>query len=90
MTIVIKRDNRKEDFSRDKIRRSVENAARRVKLDSSRSRDIADRVARSVDEHFRDRNEVRATDIRDRVLSELDKEEKRISKEFRSFKKQLR
>lgn len=90
MTVVIKRDNRREDFSRDKIRRSVENAARKVKLDSSRSSDIADRIARNVEEHFRDRNEVRASDIRDRVLSELNKEEKRVAKEFRSFRKQLR
>ncbi|MCX6817507.1 MAG: ATP cone domain-containing protein [Candidatus Aenigmarchaeota archaeon] len=90
MTVVIKRDNRKEDFSRDKIRRSVENAAKRVKLDSSRSRDIADRIARNVEEHFKSRDEIRASDIRDRVLSELNREEKRISKEFGSFRKELR
>ena len=87
MTSVIKRDNRKEDFSRDKIRRSVENAARKVKIDSSRSRDIADKIARNVEEHFRDRNEVKATDIRDRVVSELDRESKSLAKEFRSFRK---
>jgi len=90
MTVVIKRDDRREDFSREKVRRSIENAARKVNIDSSRSRDIADRIARDVDEHFRSRNEVKASDIRDRVLSELNKEEKRIAKEFRSFKKQLR
>ena len=87
MTVVIKRDSRREDFSRDKIRRSVENAAKRVKLDSSRSRDIADKIARNVEEHFRSRNEIRAADIRSRVLSELNKEEKRIAKEFVSFRK---
>jgi transcriptional regulator NrdR family protein len=90
MTVVIKRDNRKEDFNRDKIRRSVENAARKVNIDSSMARDIADKTAKNVEEHFRGRDEVRASDIRDRVLSELNREEKRLAKEFRSFRKQLR
>ncbi len=87
MTIVLKRDGASEDFSRDKIRRGIESAARRAKIDQKRSREISDRVARSVEDHFNDREEVRSSDIRSRIVSELDRESKSLAKEFRSFRK---
>jgi len=87
MTNVIKKDDRREDFSRDKIKRGIESAARRAKVDQKRSRDIADKVARKVEDNFRNRDEVRSSDIRNRVVSELEKENKSLAKEFRSFRK---
>jgi transcriptional regulator NrdR family protein len=87
MTMVIKRDGAAENFSRDKIRRGIESAAKRVKLDKSKMKDIADKVSRNVESHFRDRDEVKSSDIRSRVLSELEREEKKVAKEFRAFRK---
>lgn len=87
MTVVIKRDGSRENFSRDKVRRGVENAAKRVKIDKKRVGEIAQKVARDVEDSFRDRDEVRSRDIRDRVLKALDKVEKKVAKEFKSFSK---
>lgn len=87
MAIVIKKDDRKEDFNREKVRRGIENAAKRVKIDKKKAREIADKISRDIERNFADKNEVKSADIRDRILRALDREEKRVAKEFRAFKK---
>jgi len=87
MTVVKKRDGASEDFSREKIRRGIESAARRAKLDQKRAREISDRVARKIEDHFSDSDEVRSSDIRSRIASELIKENKNLAREFRTFRK---
>jgi transcriptional regulator NrdR family protein len=87
MTVVIKKDGSRENFKRDKIVKSIGNAAKRVTIDNKKAKEIAERVARDVEDNFRDRDEVRSRDIRDRVLKALEREEKKVAKEFRSFSK---
>ena len=87
MTVVVKRDGSRENFKRDKIMKGIESAAKRVNVDKKRAKEIAERIARGVQDSYRDREEVRSRDIRDRVLKDLDREGKRIAKEFRSFNK---
>jgi transcriptional regulator NrdR family protein len=87
MTVVIKRDGNRESFRRDKITKAIESAAKRVDIEKKRVKEIAARVARDVEDNFRDRDEVRSRDIRDRVLKSLEREEKRVAKEFKSFSK---
>lgn len=87
MTVVVKRDGSRENFKRDKIRKAVESAAKRVAIDKKRVKEIAEKVARDIEDNFRDKDEVRSRDIRDRVLRALEREEKRVAKEFRSFSK---
>jgi transcriptional regulator NrdR family protein len=87
---VVKRDDRREDFEINKVRRAIERTAEKADIDKNMAKEIADRVARDVEEHFKDRNEVKSVDIRDRVLRELDSEEKKMKKiadSFRNFKK---
>jgi transcriptional regulator NrdR family protein len=87
MTTVIKRDGRRENFRRDKIRKGIENASKRVKIDKKRAKEIADRVAKRVEDYFSTRDEIRSDDIRDRVLNELSREERRIADEFRAHRR---
>jgi transcriptional regulator NrdR family protein len=88
MTTVIKRNGRREKFKRDKISKGIERASRRAEIDSKKAKEIATRVAKRVEDYFRSRDEVDSSDIRDRVLSELDREERRIASEFRSHRKE--
>gem|GEM_PF-2398818 len=84
---VVKRDDRREDFKRDKIRRGIERAADRVKVDKKRAKEMADRIAKDVEKNFRNRDEVRSEDIRNRVLEALDRDERRVADSFREFRK---
>lgn len=87
ITKVVKRDERREDFKRDKIRRGIERAADRVKVDKKRAKEMADRISRDVENNFRDRDEVRSEDIRNRVLEALNRKERKIADSFRNFRK---
>jgi len=84
---VVKRDEKREDFDDKKLRRAIEKAAERADIDKDRAREIADRVAKDVEENFRDRDDVKSADIRERVLKKLDSEERKIADSFRDFKK---
>ncbi len=84
---VVKRDERRESFDRDKLRKGIERAAERAKIDKARARKIADSVVKDVENNFRKSNDVRSTDIRDRVLDRLNKEERKVADSFRNFRR---
>ena len=87
MTVVIKKDGNRESFNRGKITKGIERAAKRVDMDSKKAKEVAARVARKVEETFSNRDEVRSRDIRERVIKNLERGNKRVAKEFRSFSK---
>lgn len=84
---VVKRDEERENFDRNKIRVGIERAAKRAKVDKDRVKKIADKVARDVENSFRDRDEIRSADIREKVLEALNREDRKIADEFRAFRK---
>jgi transcriptional repressor NrdR len=84
---VVKRDEKRENFDRNKIRAGIERAAKRANVDKDRVKKIADKVARDVENSFRDRDEIRSADIREKVLEALNREERKIANEFRAFRK---
>jgi len=85
---IIKRDDRREDFNSNKLRKAIEKAAEEAKIDKNIATEIADSAIRDVEEHFKDRDEVASADIKKRVIEVLDKEEKQIADAVRNFKKQ--
>jgi transcriptional repressor NrdR len=85
---VVKKDDRKEDFDREKIKRGIINAAKRAELSEDRVNEIADKIAAKIEEDMKERDEAMSKDIRDKVLEELDREEKKVADEFRSFRKE--
>ena len=84
---VVKRDEKREDFDDKKLRRAIEMAAERAEIDKDKAREIAERVAKNVEENFRDRDDVKSADIRERVLERLNEEERKVADSFRDFKK---
>ncbi len=84
---VVKKDERRESFDRNKLRKGIEIAAERAKIDKARARKIADSVVKDVENNFRKRDDVRSADIRERVLERLDREERKIADSFRNFKR---
>ena len=87
MTKIIKRDDRREDFDREKVKRAILEAAKRTDVADDKANEIAEKIAARVEDETREAAEVRSSEIRDKVLSALDAEEARIAEEFRNYKK---
>lgn len=85
---VVKRDERREDFDNNKVRKGIEEAARRADIDNDRIREIVDKIAKDVEDNFKDKDEVKSADIRERILERLNEEERKIADSFRDYKKQ--
>jgi transcriptional regulator NrdR family protein len=85
---IIKRDDKREDFDSNKLRRAVEKAAEEANIERNRATEIANGAVRDVEEHFRNRDEVKSADIKKRVLEVLDSEGKKVADAARNFKKQ--
>jgi len=85
---VIKKDERKEEFNREKIKNGIIKAAQRTDLQEDRINEVAEKIAAKVEEELKDKEEVRSSEIKEIVLRELDAEEKTIADEFRAYQKQ--
>ncbi len=81
---VIKRDEKRENFDRNKIKRGIIRAAERTEIDKKKVEEIADEVSKRVEEEVKDRNEVRTNDIGRSVIRELESRERKMADEFRS------
>lgn len=81
---VVKRDGRSEDFDREKIRRGIIRAAQRANISEERARELADRVSRTIENQARD--SITSEEIRNRLIQELEREERELANSFRSFR----
>jgi len=84
---VIKRDDKREDFNNDKVRKGVEEAAKGTDIGNDRIKEIVDRIAKDIEDNFKDKDEVKSAHIRERILEKLKEEEIKIADSFRDFKK---
>ncbi len=88
MTEVIKKSGRKERFDEEKLKASIMAAAREAGAMSRRwSRDVRENVSASAIAFSRGKKEVEAKTLREMILSDLDKLEKRIADAWRDFDK---
>jgi transcriptional repressor NrdR len=85
---VIKKDERREEFDREKIKSGIIKSAQRTDLEESRINEVAEKVTVKVEGELGDREEVRSSEIKEIVLRELDVEERKIADQFRSYQKQ--
>ncbi len=88
MTDVIKRDGRRERFDEEKLKASIQAAAREAGVMNRRwVKDVIENVSASAIAFSRGKKEVEARKLREMILGDLDKLEKRISDAWRDFDK---
>ncbi len=88
MTDVIKKDGRRERFDEEKLKASILAAAREAGVMSKRGvEDLIENVSATVIAFSRGKKEVETKTLKDMILTDLDKVEKRISKAWREFDK---
>ena len=69
---VIKRDSRRQAFSKAKIVGAVEKAAREARVSSDKRREYAREISEGVAKSLSRRSSVRSSEIRRRVLKRLE------------------
>ena len=82
---VIKKDGTKEPFDAGKIRNSIAAAAQRTDLSEERQNEIVEEVAAIVIGTAEGKEEIATSEIREKILDELDSIEPAISEAWRKY-----
>ena len=80
---VIKRDGRKEPFDAKKIRNSIADTAKEAGLSGTKKNKIVKQVATSAIQLAKGKAVIATSEIRDKILSELDRIEPTVSAVWR-------
>lgn len=90
MVSVIKKRGGQEQFDIEKLKRSIEGAAKRAGFDVRAVKGIAKSYAKKVEGFFAGKTKVKSTEIRARLLAEIagaSKKLKRLITEYKRYKK---
>lgn len=82
---VIKKDGSKQLFDAGKIKKAISMAANRTGLSEERKNEVAGRVANAVIQMADAKEEIATSEIREKVLSELDAMEPSVAESWRKY-----
>jgi len=82
---VIKKDGTKEPFNPEKIKRSIMAAAQEADLSEERRKEVADQVSSTVLQMTGEREEIEGSEIKSKILQELDSVEPSVSQAWRNY-----
>jgi len=82
---VIKKDGSKEPFDVEKIKKGIRLASQQAGLDETKQNEITEKVTTKVVEMLQGQEEVRAIEIRDKILGELDLYAPSVSAAWRDY-----
>ena len=85
---VIKKHGKKEPFDFEKIKKSIMTSAQSVDLEEERRKEIVDQVSSAVLQMTGEREEIEVSQIRSKILQELDFIEPSVSEAWREYDKQ--
>ncbi|MBU0530560.1 MAG: transcriptional regulator NrdR, partial [Nanoarchaeota archaeon] len=72
MTQIIKKDGTKEEFSEEKLRRSIESAAEEAGIEEESIREVVDQVSTTAIDLVQAEEEMQSNELREKILTELD------------------
>lgn len=82
---VIKRNRRRQRFSKTKLEKSIIKASRGAKIASSKARELARDISESVRNSLRGKRSVRTTDLRRLILRRLDTRARSVASSWRRY-----
>jgi len=85
---VIKKDGTRQPFDASKIRNSIALAAERTSLPEERKSAVVEQVASVVIAMAEQKEEIATSEIRAKILSELDRVEPSVSAAWREYEQQ--
>jgi len=85
---VIKKDGAKEPFDAEKIKNSILGAAQRTELSEERKNEVVEEVAATVIQMAEKKDEIATSEIKEKILSELDSVEPAVSEAWRKYEQE--
>jgi len=85
---VIKKDGTKEPFDAEKIKNSIVAAAQRTDLSEERKNEVVEQVAATVIQMAEGKEEIATSELREKILSELDRIEPSVSAAWRKYEEE--
>lgn len=85
---VIKRDGTKEPFDAEKIRKAIAGAASRTELSEERVNEVVEQVSGAALELAGGKEEIATSEIKEKILSELDAIEPSVSEAWRKYEEE--
>ena len=85
---VIKKDGAKEPFDAEKIKNSILGAAQRTDLSEERKNEVVEQVAATVIQMAEEKDEIATSEIKAKILSELDIVEPAVSEAWRKYEQE--
>ncbi len=85
---VIKKDGAKEPFDAEKIKNSIAAAAQRTELSEERKNEVVEKVAATVIQMAEEKDEIATSEIKEKILSELDVVEPAVSEAWRKHEQE--
>ena len=82
---VIKRDGTREPFDAEKIRRAITGAAQRTNLSEERKDEVVEQVLSAALQLAREKEEIKTSEIKEKILSELEVIEPSASVAWRKY-----
>jgi len=90
MTIVIKRNGQREQFDRQKLRRAIAAASNEADIPIDRCVALVDEVTGDIADEVGTKEEVRADELRELILSRLDRSEPRVARSWRDYDREAK
>ena len=85
---VIKKDGAKEPFDAEKIKNSILGAGQRTELSEERKNEVVEEVAATVIQMAEEKDEIATSEIKEKILSELDIVEPAVSEAWRKYEQE--
>ena len=85
MAEVIKKDGTKQPFDIEKVKKSVAAAADQANIEEEKKNEAIERVSTAVSQLAEGKEEITTIEIKERILSELDSVEPRVSESWRKY-----
>jgi transcriptional regulator NrdR family protein len=83
MTMVVKRNGKKEKFEESKIRMSIEAAAREANLPEEKVKRLVEDFSKNIIQYAQKEKEIRSATIRENILDKLDHTAPEVSRAWR-------
>lgn len=85
---VIKRDGRKEPFDAEKIKKSIEAAAKMANLSEERVKEIVDQVSGAAIQLAEGKEEIATSELKEKILAELGAIEPSVSEAWEKYEQE--
>lgn len=88
MTDVIKSNGKREQFSPEKVKNSVENAVKDAGFSPQEKMNVIEHASQDVIQMAQNKNQIQTKQIRDTVLNDLEQDDQQVANAWKQYERQ--